>query len=292
MKRRWDISDPGSKLLFLVGILCLVSGPSLAQNGGATSDQGYKVGEKSQPAQATDKPATGDKQAAVETKRLARFDYVSGNVTWRADDGATWQKAKSNQPLHEGTQVWVTDGGRAEIRFDDGSLLRLGNGAVVTLQTVYGDTEGEFTQIKMVSGVLTLRPKQERAVFQVDTPFNTVKTSGPARVRIGVSDQVEVGVRLGKATIEGKPGKTVVHAGSYLVMRDAQAAYDMHNLPAEDSWERWNDERDHQLDPGYPLYRASYPVYVPGPSVWFGLDFPIGPVYHHGWWGRGVHWRR
>src|SRR5579872_6689888 len=104
MKPTWDIADQGRKLLLVVGVLCLVDSPAWAQNGGATTDQGYKVGEKSQPAQATDKPATGDKQPGVETKRLARFDYVNGNVTWRTNDGANWEKAKSNLPLREGAQ--------------------------------------------------------------------------------------------------------------------------------------------------------------------------------------------
>ena len=62
-------------------------------------------------------------------------------------------------------------GGRAEIRFNDGSLLRLGNDAVVTLQTVYGDADGEFTQIKLVSGLISLRPKLERSVYQIICNF-------------------------------------------------------------------------------------------------------------------------
>jgi len=292
LKQSRYVLNKAQNLLLLAGSICLISGTAYAQ------DSGYKVGEKPTTAQTgaapatADKPATGDKQPVAETKRLARIDYVSGNVTWRADDNAAWAKAKSNVSLREGAQIWATDGGRAEIRFDDGSLLRIGNGAVVTLQTLFGDAQGEFTQIKMAAGVATLRPKQERSVYQVDTPSHTVKMSGPARVRIGVGDEVEIGVRLGQATVEGKQGKTVVHAGNYLAVHDGSAPYDIHILPAEDSWERWNDERDHILDKGYPVYPVTRPVYAPAPSVWFNLAFPIGPVYPHYWFGRGAYWHR
>lgn len=271
-------------ILLTAAAVCLIGSAALAQDNGTTDNQGYKVGEKQQSNQA-DPPPTPGNQPPAEIKRLVRFDYVSGNVTWRLDDGADWKKAKSDQTLREGGQISVKDGGHAEIRFDDGSLLRLGNGAVVTLKTVYGDTQGNFTEIKMAGGVITLRPKYEKTVFQVDTPYNTVKTNGPSRVRVDVGSKVDVGVRMGKATVEGKPGKTVVSAGSSLSAQTADSSYEIASLPREDSWERWNDDRDHLSTPSYA--RPGY--YAPGPPFFFGLSYGGGYYGHYG--GHGG-WRR
>ena len=110
----------------------------------------------------------GDNQGPV---RLARIAYVKGNVTWRPDPDADWTRASVNVPLRQGAELWVTEGGRAEIQFDDGSVLRLGNGALVTLQTFYSDADGEFTEIKALEGLVSLRLKHERSVYQIDTPL-------------------------------------------------------------------------------------------------------------------------
>ena len=180
--------------------------------------------------------------------RLARFLSIKGNVTWRADEGLEWSQATINLPLRQGSQIWVTDGGRAELQFDDGSILRLGNGALLTLKTLYSDDEGEFTQITLNEGLVTLRAKHDRSVYRFDTPTVSVTAHGPARLRLGVSEGVEIAVRQGQANIEGAQGKSTLEAGNYLDLPNAAAPYDPRRLPREDSWDRWNDVRDNTID--------------------------------------------
>ena len=260
---------------------------------GSTDAGGYRVGEKPRSADQaapTDVPAT----KPVPAIRQARIEYVSGKVTWRADENATWKKASRNEPLKQNAQIWVTEGGRAELRFEDGSLLRLGNDSIVTLQTLYRDDQGPFTEIKLVSGIATLEVRAEKSVYQVDAPFLTVKTSGPSGVRIGADDVIEVGVRRGHATIEGAQGKETLYSGDFVSLSSSKAPYTLRALPAPDSWDRWNDARDRELAgiaPGYPVYRTAPVIYGP-PSFWLSLDFPFG--YGHGRYGydRGARWHR
>ena len=216
--------------------------PARAQDSGSN---GYAIGE--------DRPQRSDaiRDAAEEGPvRLARFSYIQGNVTWRADDTAEWSVGTTNLPLRQGAQIWVSGGGRAEIQFDDGSLLRLGNDAVVTLQTLYSDAEGEFTEIKLTDGLAALRLKHERSVFQIDTPLVSVKSVGPARLRIGAGSGVEVGVRAGAATVEGPEGRAELKRGDYLDLENGDSPLRVRPLPRDDSWERWNDERDANLAAG------------------------------------------
>src|SRR5438067_1860575 len=62
--------------------------------------------------------------------RMARFNYVDGDVNWRRNSQDEWSSATDNLPLRQGAQVSVSRGSRAEIQFDDGSRLRLGGGAL------------------------------------------------------------------------------------------------------------------------------------------------------------------
>ena len=239
-------------------------------------NDGYHVGEeKSTPAPAA--------PAVSPTHRVARIDYLSGNVTYRPDDTAKWVRAETNHPLLEGSQLWVEEGGRAEVRFDDGSILRLGTNSVVTLQTVYVDAAGEYTQIKMNSGIATLEPREERSVFEVNTPFLGIKTAGPSRIRIGVGDDVEVAVSRGRANLEGSQGKKTLSSGDFVSLRSTDTSYVVKALPSPDSWERWNEDRDRKmLADAYPSYRTPPPPHAYS-SVFLSLGFPIfvGPDYHY-----------
>ena len=228
--------------------------------------------------------------------RLARFASVRGNVTWRADEGLEWSQATTNLPLRQGAQIWVTDGGRAEVQFDDGSLLRLGSGALVTLKTLYSDQDGEFTQITVTEGLATLRARHERGVYRMDTPLVSVTARGPARVRLGVSDGVEVAVREGQASIEGGLGKATMQNGDYLDLRDANTPYDARRVPGEDNWDRWNDERDAALDGA--VSRPSH-QYLPSNIAIVATDLDDNgtwrddPEYGHVWCPRveSADWR-
>ncbi len=251
MKKQNQLSR---KWVIPLGLL-LACGPMAAQEGLAqgTEDRGYSVNEEGRTQGADPVGDAGrlpQAEAAQNSEgpvRLARFSYVKGNVTWRTDDKAEWSTASVNLPLRQGAQIWVTEGGRAELQFDDGSLIRLGTGAVVTIQTLYSDSDGEFTELKMTDGLATLNLRHDRGVYQVDTPLASVKATGPASIRLGVGDGLELAVKSGKAAIEGAQGKETLQSGDFLDLRDSNSPYTVRSLPRADSWDRWNQERDDYL---------------------------------------------
>ena len=239
------------KPLLLGLIACFglsLAGTALAQ------DSGYTVGEEGK---SDSRPSIqiGKGKADAGPVRLARFSYLSGGVTWRGDDAGEWSSANINLPMRQGAQISVAKGGRAEIQFDDGTLLRLGSSSVATLQTLYSDSEGEFTEIKMTDGIAALRIKHDRSIYQVDTPLVSLKASGPAKIRVGVGDGVEVGVRQGKVNIEGDQGSATLEQGDYLDLQDSASPYDTRSLPKGDTWEKWNDDRDQNLVSASDSYR-------------------------------------
>jgi len=203
---------------------------------------GYHVGEQNEDSA----PPANDPDAAPEANgpvRMARFSFLNGNVTWRASDDKDWSTAAQNTPMREGSQIWVSDGGRAEIQFDDGSALRLGSGAVVTLQTMYSDPKGEFTEIKMTDGLGSLDLRSNHSIYQVDTPHGTLKSTGPSMIRLGVDDDVEVGVREGTASFEGPQGKIDLKTGDYTDVTDDTTAFAVSAVPPTDSWDDFVNQR-------------------------------------------------
>lgn len=182
--------------------------------------------------------------------RLARISYADGNVSWRPDDRSSWSQATPNLPLQQGAQIWVTGRGRAEIQFDDGSDVRLGNNAVATLQSLYSDTQGEFTELKLNDGTSSLHLKDKYSIYQIDTPYESVKAAGPARFRVDVGDEVRVGVRTGSATLSAGGGDTNLRSGDFVVTRSSNDSVRVENLPRADSWDRFDDDREDALNGG------------------------------------------
>ena len=235
--RRWAVAS------------CLTLGLGLVLHAGARADT-YTGGDDGTfggaPDSGTTTGATTDANSGPV--RMARFSVVNGDVTYRADATGEWTTGVRNMPLRAGTQIWVSDGGKAEIQFDDGSRLRLSSNTLVTLQTLYSDAKGEFTEIALNDGLVSMRLTNKYAVYQIDTPLCTVKGSGPSKFRVGAGAGVQVGVRQGDINVEGSADHVRLHAGDYVDQADAASSFDITDVPGPDAWDSYNDERDRQID--------------------------------------------
>ncbi len=257
-----------SGLLTLTCLCALSATPAYAQN----DDGGFAVSEddtaKPPPAREDDsaRPAAPREEAATQGKeapvRMARICYLNGTVRWRINADADWSSASLNLPLRQGAQIWIERKGRAELQFDDGSVLRLGSAALATLQVMYSDTEGTFTEIKLQEGLASLRLRHNKAVYQIDTPFASLKAKGPAKIRTGVSASVEFAVRDGEATVEGGQGSQTIRTGDYLRLSSAMSNYKLYSSPGKDTWDYWNEDRDRAMDDGALLSNQYVPANV------------------------------
>jgi len=220
----------------------LLAGATLCSlNAGQVLAQSYQISPDSS------NTAPGAVQSPTQNAgpvRLARFSYVDGDVSWRPTNTDDWSTAAINIPIREGAQIWVTNGGRAEVQFDDGSYVRIGDGAIVTLQTLYSDENGEFTELGLSQGLATLDLKNKDSIYQLDTPLTSVKAAGPANVRVGVNDGTEVAVHAGSASLTGPGGQATLNDGDYTYIPDSSTPYSISSVPDEDNWDRWNDDRD------------------------------------------------
>jgi hypothetical protein len=269
-------------LVLFAGIAVLTSQPVYAQ---AT---GYTIGENSTLPAIDGLISSPTAEGPV---RLARFSLIKGHITWKSEEDTVWNKAIINLPLRQGTSIRVPKGGRAEIQFDDGSILRLGSNALISLKSLSSDSEGEFTEIRFLRGLAALRTRHERSLYQCDTPLVTVKTTGLSKLRIGVAFGVELGVRAGNIRVAGDNVNAVLREGDYVNLLDSTADLTPYPLPEKDTWELWNDERDAVLAEAEKSYRQhNLPenlALVAGDLDTYG-DWRDDPTYGMVWCPRDI----
>src|SRR5579863_3195271 len=174
--------------------------------------------------------------------RMARISYVTGKVSWRPDGTVGWSRANLNMPLRQGAEVWLAPGSRLELQFDDGSTIRLGDSAVATLQTLYSDKQGEFTEIKLNAGTASCHLRDKYSIYQIDTPCDSVKAVGLGDFRADVKPNADaVAVRRGEATVTAGGHDTPILAGQYTVLHDPDDPVHVRRLGPEDNWDHFND---------------------------------------------------
>ena len=220
----------------LTGLLASAITLSLASSGVA---QGYRV---------TEDYRTDAGSADAGPVRMARFGLVQGKVAWRPSPSAEWVAAVDNIPCRQGSQILVSPGGKAELQFDDGSILRLGSGAFATLATLYSDKNGEFTEIKLNDGLASLTLRNQYSLYQVDTPDASFKAYGPAKLRCGVSKGVEIADRGGHCEVDGSKGQVTLNPNQYLYLNDPNAEMRVASAPHPDAWDNYSSQRDEYWD--------------------------------------------
>src|SRR5579872_2043555 len=146
--------------------------------------------------------------------RMVRVSYETGKASWRPDGTTGWTAATVNQPIRQGAEVWLAPGSRLELQFDDGGTVRFGDGAVATIQTLYSDNKGEFTEVKLHAGTSSWHLKNKDSLYQIDAPCDSVKSSGPSDFRVDINPKANsLAVRKGHATITANGKDTPIDPG-------------------------------------------------------------------------------
>jgi Family of unknown function (DUF6600) len=232
--------------------------------------------------------------------RVGRLNYLEGSVSFQPAGLTDWEEPTVNRPLVLGDNLWVGDGGRAEIHVGS-TALRLGQDTAFRFLNL----DDQTVQVSLSEGTLTVRMRylEPNQVFEVDTPnlaFNLVQ---PGEYRIDTdpnSQTTYIIVRDGEGQVTGGGQTFPVYARQQVVVRGMdQIAYNLAAIPAPDSWDQWCDSRDrredqvrsaryvsHEMDgyedlDWYGRWEAD-PGYG---NVWIPNSVPVGwAPYHDGHW--------
>ena len=182
--------------------------------------------------------------------RAARLSSVEGQVEISQDNQVLAYQALANTPLFEGTTVATGDEGRAELQFEDGSVVRLSPDSSLTLSVLRGQGGTGDAEVLFESGL---------------GYFELQGAGKPIRVRFGESVATVSGFTVMRISLDTPPGELAVFSGNAHLERGSALSLDLHggesvalsggtpsgyNLAESiepNSWDSWNADRDQEL---------------------------------------------
>src|ERR1700761_1695092 len=177
--------------------------------------------------------------------RVARLNYMNGNVSMEPAGVDDWAPAALNRPFTTGDYIYTDDGAQAELHMDV-AVIRMGP------QTSFGflNLGDQTVQMKLTEGDMYVRIRNFSAdqVFEVDTPNGavTLLQNGSYRVRVDPNGAWSyVVVRDGQAQVTGGGQAFILNQNeSANVSGTDQIAYDVETAPAADDFDNWASQRD------------------------------------------------
>jgi ferric-dicitrate binding protein FerR (iron transport regulator) len=199
----------------------------------------------------------GTQQGTGQPARAVRLSFVDGQVKLAQRNQVLASQAVANTPLFEGMQLTTADNGKAEIQFEDGSVVRIAPDSMLTLQVLRGAGTEADAEIRLNSGL---------AYFE----FQGGGQAGEMSVHFGTSWATTSGFTVLRVAMDAPPGSLAVFSGNVHLQRvnpasPASAAVDLHGGesvaldPADptqftlaesiepNSWDAWNSDRDQAL---------------------------------------------
>jgi hypothetical protein len=136
-------------------------------------------------------PARTRAQAASNWQpEIVRLSYVQGDVRLSrggkngADLNTSWEVAKTNVPIEEGFSV-ATGAGRAEIEFQNGSILYLADNSVLEFNRLEDNFGTPISDVELVTGTATVNVRPAlRELFVISTPSERLSFPAAALVRV------------------------------------------------------------------------------------------------------------
>jgi hypothetical protein len=181
--------------------------------------------------------------------RVGRLNYVNGPASFQPAGVTDWVDAEVNRPLTTGDQVWVGDGGRAEIHVGSTAFRLDSNTAFQFL-----NLDDQTMQIQLSQGTLTVRVRNlaQDENLELDTPSLAFTVLRPGEYRIDAdpnSETTTVTVRGGDGEVTAGGQAFPVHAGQQAIVAGGdQMTYDLVSAPGADGWDQWSSSRDRRED--------------------------------------------
>jgi hypothetical protein len=287
----------------LVALLLVAFGTgSLIAQDGETSGIPNNISYPNNPAG----PANAGSPTNDPPARVARIQYISGEVSLQPGGVNDWVAADLNRPLTSSDRVWADKDSRVELNVG-GGYLRMNSETSLTLTNVGDNT----IQAQLDQGVLevTVRHLEPGEIYEIDTPnlAFTVMKSGVYRFDVNPNDdQTWVTVRKGYGEATGRgpavkvsDGQQVRFSGQNSLQHTAYAA------PAADGFDDWAKVRDKRLDssqsaryvaPGVIGYEdldanGNWRVVPTYGAIWVPSSVPAGwAPYRYGHWAYIAPW--
>ena len=184
--------------------------------------------------------------------RVVRLSFVEGHVTLQRPDNAEWAEAPMNTPLEEGFKLSTAEDSFAEVEFENGSTVRLGQLSLVEFTQLALASDGsKINRLTIDLGYATFRATPEvQDVYEVATPNGALTPRGKALFRVDVdSSEERVEVFKGFVDVAGSLGSWTLSKNSVLDLSPgADQSAQLSEGITEDDWDRWVQERESEAE--------------------------------------------
>jgi hypothetical protein len=200
----------------------------------------------------------GTEQGTGQPARAVRLSFVDGQVKLAQGNQVLATQAVANTPLFEGMQLTTSDNGKAEIQFEDGSVVRIAPDSMLTLQVLRGAGTGADAELTLNSGLCYFEFQGGGQAGQMSVHFGTsvATTSGFTALRIVMDTPPgSLAVFSGNVHLEvvaSATGTAAVatdlHGGESITLNAVEPSqYTVAESIEPNSWDAWNSDRDQTL---------------------------------------------
>jgi len=177
-----------------------------------------------------------------DSDRIARLSYLEGHVSFQHSGEVDWSAAGINMALQPGDRIYTGENGRAEIEFDDGSVLRLAEETDIEILSM----KEELIQIRILLGLSTLTV-HSGVGFEINTPaaaFNTLR-KGVYRFDVAENGDSDGIVRKGLLDAANNKFSRRVESGELIHVTPGENSTNLlSRYEQRDAWDEWSDRRD------------------------------------------------
>lgn len=206
--------------------------------------------------------------------RAVRLSFVEGTVIVRRPGSPKWARAALNMPIEQGVSIATARHSIAEVQFENGSTLRLGELSRVDFtQLDITPDSGFINHVNLAVGVTTVNVISKRHDEYVLTASGTsVVPYGKTEFRSDLSHgHLRVEVFKGRIRAADSSQSQLLRRNQLLAC-DCRSRADFHvtDKIQMDDWDKWVQMRDRQAS------LAAYSVPPPGMYEWESGLMPFG----------------
>jgi hypothetical protein len=183
--------------------------------------------------------------------RVARLNFMQGDVQLRPAGEDDWVTAVANRPMITGDDLWADEDSRAEVHVGS-AAIRLGAKTGIT----FLDLDDRTTQIRLAQGSLILRVRHvdDDDTYEIDTPNIAFSLLQPGEYRVDVSEDGSQTI----TTVWHGRGRVTGGGLTYTVVANQSATFtgtgndplkdDLGQVPDQDDFDSWAFDRDSTED--------------------------------------------
>jgi hypothetical protein len=235
---------------------------------------------------------TGAADDTYSYARIVRLSQVNGDVQIVRSTDDKWEPALLNMPVQQGFVIGTNDG-RAEVEFENGGALWLGEDSILQLTELALSNGGRITKVTLSQGTATFDANIATAdTFLVAAPELQVTSSGKSEFRVSVSkDTSSASVIKGQVSISSLAGTQIVHKGeTFALNANAPSNPKITSNAAPDDYDKWVKTRSNVLSDGQnqslQYTNAPFSYGMADLSSYGGWSFY--PGFGYGWQPYGV----